>query len=237
MKKIVSFIIAVLMILAGFAGCKKEELTKEDIYAAIAKTAALESYEMKYEIDMKMISGGESMNTPAKGSTKKALLDGEAVIEHEFVVDFGITKSETLMYIVGDTAYMDVLGKKTKLSAEAASASVPMFDLSEFGKASIINVEAVEDGYAVEFENGSLDTLFDKILGTEQDDAAYKNVTVSFTLNGDGYVTSCCVSFEGSAFDKDLGDYGTVASCTFTYISPGTEVTLTLPELDEYAEE
>lgn len=242
MKKIFALAIAAIMLLTLVTSCKKEAPTADEVYAAIEKTATLDSYHMSYDIAMHMTQGNESMDAPVKGSTKKAVIDGENVMEYKMSVDFGESVSETVMYVTKGTAYMELMGNKMKLPVENAASSVPMLDLSQLKKGDITSVSEVDGDsadkvYKVEFEEDSLNTLFDLLLGTDSSDGtSYKNVDVNFTVNEDGYMSVCRLSFEVVAADDELGEYGTVADCTFTYDSPGSAVEITLPDLSGYAD-
>lgn len=242
MKKFLAVIVVAAMVAALLVSCKKEDTSLEDVCAAVVKTDELDSYELSYELQMHMIRGDETADIPVKGSTKKAIVEGETVLEYKMTVDYGETENENVIFVKDGMAYMEISGNKMKLSAEYAAASVPMLELSQLKEENIASAELVGDVdgnkvYKVTLKEGSGNTFFDLILGTDStENTAFSSIELELTVDANGYMTVCHVKFEASAEDEELGKYGTNADCTFTYVSPGTAPDIVLPNFDEYTD-
>ena len=235
-KRLLSLIMALLMLVA-VTSCKDDVLSADEVFAAVEKTAALESYRLSYDVMMLMTHHDEFIDAPVVGTTEKAVIDGENVSKTYVTMDYGESKSETELYLVGDMAYIECSGQKVKLPAEYAATGVPTIDLSLIKRDAIESITQEEYGfYTVALKEDSLSGFIAMFLGTDENSkATYKNLTLSLKIE-DGYVAEGKFGFSMSTSDDEVGEYGTTADCVFTFDEPGKNVSIALPDFSEYVD-
>ena len=235
-KKTTAVLLAVLFLCMAVS-CGTSDSSGNDVYAAIKKTVSLDNVSSSFNIKMRMTQGFGYVDTTVSGSSKRTILDGERVEETKMNVDYGVSKTEESVIIVGDTAYTIEEGEKIKLPASYALVGVPALDLSLVDKDSIESAAVCDDGScSIQLKQDRLNEILDILLGMERSDGnVYENVSFSVTINDDGYVTKCKLNFEMNGSDSDLGDYGATVEGEFTFDSPGSAVTIDLPDLSEYS--
>lgn len=235
-KRLLSLIIALLMLVA-VTSCKDDVLTADEVFAAVEKTAALESYRLSYDVMMHMTHLDEFIDAPVVGTTEKAVVNGERVSKTYVTMDYGESKSETELYLVGDMAYIESSGQKVKLPAEYAATGVPTIDLSLIKRDAIESITQGDDGfYTVALKEDSLKSFIATFLGAEDNvNTTYKNVSLCLKLE-DGYVAEGKFAFAMATSDDGFGEYGTTSDCIFSFDSPGKDVSITLPDFSDYVD-
>ena len=234
-KKIIAVLLAAVLLCAVTSCGKDEVLDTDGVFTAVEKTATLESYKLSYDVTMRMTHEDEYIDTVVNGTTEVAVVDGERVSRDFAAMDYGESKLETELYVVGDIAYLTSGGQKIKIPTEYATTGVPTIELSLIKREAFESVTKNEDGfYTVTVKEDSLKEFIATFLGAEENvTTVYKDITLSFKVE-DGYVSEGKFGFTMATSDDDIGDYGTTTECVFVFEEPGTAVNITLPDDAEY---
>lgn len=249
MKKVISMLMAVLMIVS-MAACsgsgEKENSTGKDpkeLYKeASEKMEKLEEMDTKMVMKMDMSAAGQSvtMNMDVDIQSSK---DGLAM---KMSMDAAGQNVDMNMWYKDNYLYMDVMGQKMKMASteEDALASAGGIAMEEIESDIIKDISAKTEGentvitftadgskmldYAMSLLSSS-----DAVAGAE--DVQVKDVACSVTVNKDTYITKMTMNLPMTMKISGQSMEATI-DLTMTYNNVGQPVNITFPDFSGYAE-
>lgn len=258
MKKLVSFMLMVMMVLSlGACGAKKDPAT---LYTeAMEKTATLTDMEMQANVDMTMELLGMSMNMKTSVDMKGQDLTAEnPLLDMKMKTSvFGQEVDMQTWYSDG-YYYVDMMDTKAKVEmpleevmkqAEGGATSETIskeafkeITATKEDKNTVITY--VADGAQMSEQiKKSMSALEDMQIDLDEISMTVEDVTGTVTVNPEGYViaqtmeTVINMTMGEIAEGVDGGEMTMKMKMDSTYTNPGQPVTVTLPEdLDTYME-
>ena len=248
MKKIIALICMLIMVATCFAFASCQALdTVEVINGAIEKTAKLNEYEAKMNMNVEMTMSSITMSVPVivDLKVKNATMENP-IIYAKMSTEIMEEKMDVELYMEGDYAYITANGKSYKASVDDLDDEYDYEDdLKEIIKKlpadliKDIELKKSEDGsYNVtlnlseetfnELYSDMIEEMNEIALSDVEGEAGIGNGSVSVTVKDD-YVTNYNLSY-----DMSMELYGMVADATVTasveFVNPGSSVTITPPE-------
>ena len=234
------------------------------VSAAIAKMNALTSYEVDMEStsDMKIVMAGMTQTavTPTTSHTRLSGAGTDAQI-YESIQEAETMgqKYKTTIYGDKDYVYVDMFGNKTRYAANSEEAKnyypsasnestlLPekeCFDGAEVkqgeGLTKTVSLSLTEEQFKRTFGD-YIDSIAESISGGlgARPDVTISDVKLSYTVLSSGYLGVYGMDFKMKMKMNVQGmdaDVDATISSVLTYIDPGKEVTVTLPDLTDYTD-
>lgn len=255
MKKIISILTLVCVLLASLMLASCADAPKEVIDNAIAKTNSLTSYEAKMTMNISVEVMGEKQDVTMVVNMKFADLDKEVPKMYISMESEELGEDPVEMYIDSEWVYMSMMGQNVKISYDDYKDELEDEDLQGYAQDILVSIpedilkdvevvknDAGNNVVSVEIDSATFKTLFDKALETiedeldDLDDVSFSNCKVDIESTKKGYIKSYNMEF-----DMVLDIYGveanTHASYVIEFINPGEDVTVTPMEGYESFEE
>lgn len=246
MKKIVSMVLLVCMLLCGvlpLSSCSKNPAAV--VTTAMLRTGKLDSYEAFMTVDMTMSVLGEEISIPMDVRIKAQDVHGKAPkMSADMSLTYGGHTTKDSIYIEGDWiyAYKDHEGVKAKMEEDEEYGSNYLASvkemLQELPDALFEDAEMVEnkDGsrtVELELSDDELEDMFGNMLegvsdGAGVDDISTSDATLTITVK-DRYVSSYRIAFD---MYMEVEGYKTVTEVevNLQFIDPGKDVKVEFPE-------
>lgn len=261
MKKILSVLLSVMLVLAmvGCGGGEEKEKEKDKpkdakvlLEEATEKMKDIESMDFSILMDMDMEMAGESiamqmeMGVQVQDQGKETMKMAMPMTMK--MPSQGVTMDMNMYYTEG-YYYMDMLGTKMKMPMNVAEMMEGMedgtsaTDISTDGMMEL-EMEEKDDSYVISFVGDTEKMLeysksvmesMQSMSGVEGTDVTLDSIKGTITLDKDGYIKEQVIDMNMSMTVEGEVVATTVAT-TITYNSIGENVEVELPDLSEYQE-
>ena len=250
MRRLTALVICILLVLASFASCGKEMTAYELVSSAVEKSSSLNDIELEQKVDMKLDMMGMSMDIPITMTMKgKSINTDSPILYSDITTSMMGTTVDSIVYIESGYVYLTTLGESYKMSlSEVADEYDIGKDLTAVfycpGESVFEGVEAVknEDGSRTvtlvmtqEDYIAAYRPYYDSLMGEIglDGDASLSDISVSLTVNKDGYLStykmSCAIAMTLTEMGMDVAVTATIDT-EINFVNIGGNVTITPPE-------
>ncbi len=218
---------------------------------AVAKSDALTSFDVVVKMHMSMVTEGMTMEVPATIRMQAAMTEEGGLVMRMIMstTTMGMDVVEDLFVKDGYVYYTSEEGNY-KISMEEYG---DIFDLGSMESSEILpeallnlaTVEETEEGTTITFtlDGETFYTYFADFVDDLMSDGAtvstddLSGITVSYTVNADGYISASSISCTMTTSMEDMGSWTTTLSMSVTYNNPGQDIAVEAPEGYESYEE
>jgi len=229
-------------------GCGEPDLLAE-YTDAVAKINELTSLESKVDMIMDIKGEGFETSMPISMYLKAKMKDGAiSEMENKTTTQVLGNPMDISMYYTNGMGYYDAAGIKYKQeldSTEVSDLATETIELTSdmlknatrTKKDGVISVSMSFDGN--KFKDAVLGYLPDDTMETlgPLDSFTLSDVDMSYTIDNNGYLSSIKMKFTISLSEADSsGPSELTMDVSVVYLNPGKDVTIQVPNLDEYQE-